>query len=346
MGLVGARPEPDIAPAKASARPNVMAYTVQPHDTLAKLAARFNISAEQIKRDNNLKSDKIFAGRQLGIYGPLPAGGAAPAVKRAVAKADPQSKGKAPPPASKVAQTVRSKAATGKPIATVRVEQRMAPWMTVAYAEAKTYAGKDEEEITKTHNYHRLVTDSDRAGGKVKVLKDKKGKPLLDKAGHERTQVHFDGYDTLVGDHQAWCASFVNYCLKEAQYAPGRKHMSTFTFGADNDLFVQVKEPIYGAIRFTLRTNGGHVCLVYGVAAGKLVVIGGNQGNQICFELMNRGDKGEAFYVPVPYKDYADKDGCVLPDVDVDDLKKVFGNAVRISDEQIKAARPKGLGQA
>ena len=94
------------------------------------------------------------------------------------------------------------------------------------------------------------------------------------------------------------------------------------------------------------RDGGGHVCLVYGVAAGKLVVIGSNQGNQICFELMNRGDKGEAFYVPVPYKDYADKDGCVLPDVDVDDLKKVFGNAVRISDEQIKAARPKGLGQA
>lgn len=337
-----ARPAPDKAPANANPSPRraAMAYTVQPNDTLAKLAARFSIPVEQIKRDNNLKSDKIFAGRQLGIYGPLPTGGAAPAVKRAAAKADPQSKGKAPP-ASKVAQTVRSKAATGKPIATVRVEQRMAPWMAVAYAEAKTYAGKDEEEITKTHNYHRLVTDSDRAGGKVTILKDKKGRPLLGKDGKPLTRTHFDGLSTLVGDHNPWCASFVNYCLKEAKYAPGRRHMSTYTFGEDEDLFVRVKEPIYGAIRFTHRSGGGHVCLVYGVAAGKLVVVGGNQGNQICFELMNRGDKGEAFFVPVPYKEYAEKDGAVLPDVDVDALKKEFGDAVRISDEQIRAAQVK-----
>ncbi len=336
-----ATPAPDKAPANANVSPRraAMAYTVQPNDTLAKLAGRFNIPAAQIKRDNNLKNDKILAGKQLGIYGPLPATVSASAVKRAAPKATPHAKGHAAPPASKAAQTVRSKAATGKPIATVRAEQRMAPWMAVAFQEATTYAGKDEEEITKTHNYHRLVTDSDRKGGEVKVLKDKKGKPLLDKEGRERTRIRFDGFATLIGDTNAWCASFVNYCLKEAKYAPGRSHMSTFTFGTDKDLFVQVKEPIYGAIRFTHRTGGGHVCLVYGVAAGKLVVIGGNQGNQICFELMNLGDKGEAFFVPVPYKDYADKDGSVLPDVDVDALKKEFGNAVKISDEQIKAKK-------
>lgn len=113
--------------------------------------------------------------------------------------------------------------------------------------------------------------------------------------------------------------------------------MSSYTFGTDKDLFLRVKEPIYGAVRFSKRTGGGHVCFVYGTVADKLVVIGGNQGDQICFELMNMGEKNEVFYVPLTYKEYAEKDGATLPEVDVEAVKKEFGDAVNISDSQIKA---------
>jgi hypothetical protein len=53
------------------------------------------------------------------------------------------------------------------------------------------------------------------------------------------------------------------------------------------------------------------------------------------------GETGEAFFIPVPYKGYSEKDGAVLPDVDVEALKKEFGETVRIMDAQIKAAQVK-----
>jgi len=334
-----AMPGPDKAPDNVPARRATMAYTVQPHDTLSKLAARFKTTADQIKGDNGLKRDVIFAGQQLGIYGPLPKGAeSAPPPKRAEPKADPKTKGKAAPPAKHAATQARSKLGTGQPVALIKTDQRMAPWMAVAFREATTYAGIHEKEITKTHNYHRMV-------GHVVELKDKKGKPLVGKDGKAQTKMSFNGFSTLDGENNAWCASFVNYCLYDIGYAPGRAHMSTFTFGADGKLFVRVKSPIYGAIRFTPRTHGGHVCLVYGVAGGKLVVIGGNQDNRICFELTNSDAKGEVFYVPMAYKDFAESTGAVLPEVDIEALRKEYGAAVKISEEQVKARKAIGQSQ-
>jgi uncharacterized protein (TIGR02594 family) len=341
-------PGPDRAPDDSTPRREALVYIVEPNDSLSKLAKRFDTTVEQIKRDNGLQRDVIHPGQQLGINGPKPAGVSAAAVKRASTPNNPASKGKGgkPPSASQTAKPARSKAGKGKPIALLRADQRVAPWMTIAFHEATTFAGKDEKEITKAHNYHRLVTDKDRAGGEARVVKGKDGKPKLGKDGKAVTKAKFDGLPSLVGDHSPWCASFVNYCLREARYAPGRKHMSSYTFGTDKDLFVRIKEPIYGAIRFSKRDGGGHVCYVYGTAANKLVVIGGNQGDQICFELMNTGAKGEAFYIPFVYKDYATGDGANLPDIDIEALRNEFGSAVNITDDQIKSKNVKGQSQA
>jgi hypothetical protein len=89
-----ALPGPDEPPADAASRRAASAYTVQPNDTLSKLAAKFETTVEQIKRDNGLKRDAIFAGQQLGIHGPLPPNTKAstPAAKRAALKADPAAK--------------------------------------------------------------------------------------------------------------------------------------------------------------------------------------------------------------------------------------------------------------
>lgn len=329
----------DEPPNDAQSRRVPLAYTVQPNDTLSKLAVRFKTTVEQIKHDNGLRKDVIFVGQRLSIHGPLSAATTPPAVKRAAPKADPATKGKAAPPTDKVAKPARSKAGTGKPIALVRADQRLAPWMAVAFREVTTFAGKDEREITKTRNYHRLVTDSDRAGGRVVPKKGKDGKLLLDKSGKPITKTVFDGaFDSIIGSERAWCASFVNYCLKESGYAPGRRHMSSFTFGENRDLFVSVKQPIYGAIRFSLRPGeGGHVCFVYGAIGEKLVILGGNQGDQLNFQLRKPDEKGSAFFVPIPYKDFAGcTDGAVLPTIDIERLRDEFGDAVKISDEQIK----------
>ena len=245
-------------PATPAARRAAMAYVVQPKDTLGAIAKRFSTSVEQIKQDNHLKNDKIFPGQSLSLYGVgATASVPKPPPKKAAPNTTSASGGTTAPPAETAALTVRADAISGKPIAVVRTQQNLAPWMTVAYREATTYEGKDEKVITKTHNYHRLVTDNDRAGGRLVDVKNKEGKVI----GSRR---YFDGLPTLVGDHFAWCASFVNYCLKESSppYPPGRHHMGAGTFLQDIDLFVRINEPIYGAIRYQPRKDGWHVCFV------------------------------------------------------------------------------------
>lgn len=334
IGLPGPKKEQEVS----AKRRSVLVYTVQPGDNLLIISKRFSIPHEQIKIDNHLKRDIIFPGQQLGIYGPLPTGVAkAPAkIKRAELKADPAKKGKSPPPAKVVADQARTRVGTGQPVALVRVEQKMAPWMAIAFREAIQFAGKDEKEITKTHNYHRLITDDDRAGGRITELKKASGKPLLDKSGKPKTRITFDGAADLI--NTPWCASFVNYCLREAGYPPGRRIASSYTFSEDRDLFVRIKKPVYGAIRFSRRNGGGHVCFVYGVVSDKLVIVGGNQSDELCFQLRNYAEEGSAFFVPVSYKDYADgSSGSRLPEVDFDALKKEFGRAVMVKDADINA---------
>ena len=45
-----------------------MAYQIQPGDSLAKIAKKFNTTIDLIMRSNNLKSNKILSGRKIKIY--------------------------------------------------------------------------------------------------------------------------------------------------------------------------------------------------------------------------------------------------------------------------------------
>jgi uncharacterized protein (TIGR02594 family) len=344
-------PGPDTPPSVSPTRKVPLAYVVQPNDSLAKLATKFKTTSAKIKADNNLKKDLIFPGQKLNILdiAGTPATGQtsprknAPKVEKASSGAKPIKKA---PPATAPTLASRSDDGKGKPLALFEPDQRRSPWMEIAFREAITYAGKDEEEITKTHNYHRLVTDRDRAGGEVVYVKDKKGKPLLDKQGNAITRTKFDGMETLAGNNRPWCASFVNYCLREAGYAAGRRHASTFGFAEDTDRFVTIKKPIYGAIRFAHRTGGGHVCYVYGQIAGKVIVLGGNQSDQLCFQLRDMVEKSVVYFVPLPYKEQADEDMKEdLPEIDIAALRKKFGAAVDINDAEIKASVAKKKGQ-
>lgn len=316
-------------------KPTVAAdiYTVQPKDTLSKIATRYKTTVATIKADNHLKTDMIFPGQVLSI--------GEPASQRILKP----KKSPPAPPATTAAPTTRtrSKDGAGKTLAVIDPKQPRAPWMAVAFREAIEHAGEKEDVVTKTDNYHRMVTDRDRGGGEVRTLKDKHGRPLLGKDGQPLTKIKFDGSAGLVS--VPWCASFVNYCLVEAGYRHGRRPESSYTFGEDTDLFVRIKKPVYGAIRFSRRVTpdgkvAGHVCLVYGLMNGKLVILGGNQGNKICFQLRDLHESGSVFYVPLPYKKFAEKTvEAELPEIDLAALSAEYGAAVAIDSAEIKTEK-------
>lgn len=326
---------PVKAPADTLRKRQPAHYVVQPGDSLSKIARKFNTTVADLKKANRLTKDTIWPGQILGICGPASKSTATP---QPVRPPTPTRAGKAQTHVGTTNATpARSKHGDGEPLALFKPTQQTAPWMVIAFREAISYAGKDEREIGKSKNYHRLVTESDRSGGRVIELKAKNGKVLKDKDGKIITKTRFDGAGSMV--NTPWCASFVNFCLIEAHYTPGRKHMSSYTFGEDKDLFVRVKKPIYGAIRFSSRSGGGHVCFVYGRIGKKLVILGGNQSDQICFQLRDEAETA-SYFVPAIYSKFANTpEGQVLPEINIAELRKTFGSSVTITDAALIAKK-------
>ena len=280
-------------------------YLTRPGDSLEILAHLFNIAPEQIVRDNDLKSRKLLPSQEIWIYGRAPT----------------RSEFSSPDPGwfTRMGDEIhswfsRSNAGMGHPLGLFDAKPVRAPWMLIALREAKLFAGKDEADITKTRNYHRMVTDTDRAGGRTKEQRKTENKP------------QWDGLSTLAGDHNPWCAAFVNYCLKEAGYPTASKFESSFGFGDDKMRFKKINKPVYGAIRFTKRDKGGHVCFVYGEINSKLVVLGGNQNDRILFEHPPT-NKGLSYFIPTSYTPN-EQDGSI-PEIDAMSLKKEFADAVK-----------------
>ncbi len=274
LGISG----PDDPTGDAIKRRRPFTYVIQPHDTLSKIAAKFETGVALIKTDNKLRSDTIHPGERLGIYGPISASVTAAPPKTSPPKAGSPKEGqaKAPPPVTHQAANVRSDDGQGKPLALIEPDQGRAPWMAFAIAEAKRHKGAKEAEIEKSINY--------------------------------ATAVH-TGQNTMVGGDHPWCAAFVNWCLMKANYpienltfqdhvaAKGRAHGFYEVRGAKNavtksapvirnPLFVEISAPIYGAIAMVAAASGHghHVGFVYAKRdADHLALLGGNQSDQINF---------------------------------------------------------------
>jgi uncharacterized protein (TIGR02594 family) len=172
----------------------------------------------------------------------------------------------------------RSRDGGGSPLALVSVDQRRAPWMEHALGEAKRWAGKSEAVINRTINYHAEVG-----------------------AGRQ--------FQSIVGNANPWCASFVNYCVQQAGYPRASIPFRARHFSIDAN-FVKIDQPIYGAIAVFGRSGGGHVCFVYSLSdtSGQIIVLGGNQGDQINF-VSRSGTRGlVGFFVPIAYKAQAEED--------------------------------------
>ncbi len=348
-------PDKPTEPKQTKRQP--FAYTVQPRDTLAKIAARFQTSVQDIKRDNQRTNDKLFAGEVIGIYAPLsgqqvparpkptPKRPAAPASTAAAASAPPAAKAKAakpPPPAHQVDAATRSDEGSGKPLAVLAVDANRAPWMRFAIAEAKHFKGMKEDKLQDERNYHKILGT---------------------------------GRKTLVGSSNAWCAAFVSWCLLQDRRAIGAPNAPELKFknvdaskgransfamvhgpnsdpGGDPDTinpnFTEISQPIFGAIAMVHEGGPGHhVGFVYAKhGLDHLVVLGGNQKDQINFSELttkfvpgkrkkNENGKwvieraptpGLRYFVPASYTQY--KDDIAKNDLteeSADALNRAFG---------------------
>ena len=188
-------------------------YVVQPHDSLAKIGSKFNVEISRIQKDNGIKNpNKIFPGQVLVVR----RGKATSGLSEEKSVAPTASARKTDSSIERRAVVARSKEGKGHPIAVLPVDQKRAPWMEHALAEAKRWAGKKEDEISKQTNYHRLVSP--------------KG-----------------GLSSLVGNSNPWCASFVNWCLQQAGFQISRSPASSQSFLNDKN-FIKLDRPVYGAI--------------------------------------------------------------------------------------------------
>lgn len=300
-------------------------HVVAHKETLGILAGRFKTTVAEIMKDNPAIKDpaKIYVGQVIGIYGPPsgrhkagPARPAPPRPKPGPAAGGGKAAGaaaKAAPPAAG-ADLTRSKEGKGEPLAIVAANQKTAPWMPVAIAEAKKWAGKHESIITKTGNFHKRIG----LGGNMNTT--------------------------------PWCASFANYCLMTAG-APYEKSASS-QFPTWSKKFKKIDKPVFGALMVmrnyaedTGKPDGtGHVTFVYGKTAdGDIAGLGGNQsdllklspyklaGVSARFKMHGKWflQKFHGFYIPVTYEEYAKSQS----EPDIINIKDVNSNFLNIAND-------------
>lgn len=90
-------------------------------------------------------------------------------------------------------------------------------------------------------------------------------------------------------DETPWCGTFVAYCLKTAGVSYPKawyRALDFLNYGA------KLSKPAYGCVAIKARKGGGHVCFVVGrdAKSGKLVCLGGNQGDAVSYALYEESD--------------------------------------------------------
>ena len=89
---------------------------------------------------------------------------------------------------------------------------------------------------------------------------------------------------------QPWCGTYVAHCLKSAGVKYPKNWYRALAYASEGG--VKLKKPAYGCVAVKSRNGGGHVCFVVGrdKKTNKLVCLGGNQSNMVCFALYAGSD--------------------------------------------------------
>ena len=263
-------------------------YTVVPGDTLVKIAEKNGVYVDDIARQNNISDpNKIYPGQSISIdkSGNVTSGQTEKPVANPIASKPAIKKPEKNSINNENKKTLDSVGGknSGNPIALLPHDQREAPWMAVAFEEGDTrWKWGRVKEGDGGINYHK------------------------------KTGINMS---SMVGNSNPWCASFINYCLKESGYSTsGSASSQSFS---KNKSFIKVSQPIYGAI-VVLRKKGswtGHVAFIYCFFEdGEIGVLGGNQGDSVTinplYQVYINGRLHYeliGFYVPKPYYAYAQK---------------------------------------
>lgn len=263
-------------------------YTVVPGDTLVKIAEKNGVYVDDIARQNNISDpNKIYPGQSISIdkSGNVTSGQTEKPVANPIASKPAIKKPEKNSINNENKKTLDSVGGknSGNPIALLPHDQREAPWMAVAFEEGETrWKWGRVKEGDGGINYHK------------------------------KTGINMS---SMVGNSNPWCASFINYCLKESGYSTsGSASSQSFS---KNKNFIKISQPIYGAIVF-LRKKGswtGHVAFIYCFFEdGEIGVLGGNQGDSVTinplYQVYINGRLHYeliGFYVPKPYYAYAQK---------------------------------------
>lgn len=87
-------------------------------------------------------------------------------------------------------------------------------------------------------------------------------------------------------DETPWCGVFIAHCMKEALLPYPSKYYRALEW---NSYGIKLDRPAYGCIVVFSRTGGGHVGIVVGKdEKGRLMVLGGNQSNQVSIAPFDR----------------------------------------------------------
>ena len=89
----------------------------------------------------------------------------------------------------------------------------------------------------------------------------------------------------IQSDEVPWCAAFVGACLERAGIRSSRfeSAASYLTWG------VRLSDPVHGCVVVFSRDGGGHVGFVVGQdEQGRLLVLGGNQGDRVSVKAFDR----------------------------------------------------------
>lgn len=80
-------------------------------------------------------------------------------------------------------------------------------------------------------------------------------------------------------DETPWCGVFVAHCLTHARRGIPKHWYRAKAYAKYG---TALSKPAYGCLGVMSRKGGGHVCIIIGKTRdGRLVVIGGNQNNQV-----------------------------------------------------------------
>jgi uncharacterized protein (TIGR02594 family) len=162
------------------------------------------------------------------------------------------------------------------------------------------------EMCVATQEYLKMAVDK---GGKVpstekpkwiKFAEDEIGQKEIKGDKDNPRIVEYFSATTLKAKHDevAWCSAFVNWAMQKAGY-DGTKSAKAISW---ENWGVNVKKPIYGAIAvFDFGETGGHVGFVVGKQGERLLILGGNQNDQVKKSLFKK-TKIVAYIFPRDFK--------------------------------------------